>query len=431
MAEIVYLHGQPQRVAHFLHVGPKAPGRIEHLFASGRLPIGRFIFDAGTFTRHRELIDALRAGGRELSLDTNVAELSSIGRFGGAAQSAPWADPDGVLTPGHFRSGRNQFDIIGKIARFAVQHRVHRVQAPTHFLLRGVKDDWFSVDVESCKALRRSLDIEGGRNVAIDYPLLISNGTLNDVAERKALASAMSGLPIDCVWLRISGFGSSATGAGIRKYIMAAQDFRAPGVPIIADGVGGMAALAIVAFGASSGISHGLAERERFDASDWGKPPRAGGGGGGYMVLFPGIDRLLKRSEAEQLIAMSSARRLVSCNDRECCVNGFEDTMREPKGHYLHQRARQFEKLAEIPEARRVRHFLDTDLVSMDRIARQLSRLKGADPTLLDMLDKNAARLDRVRVVLEDLNKTMGAAAPPATLKLIQEGNEASSLDGI
>lgn len=430
MAEVVYLHRPPQRIAHFLHLGPRAHGRVEHLLAAGRLPVQRLVLDAGTFVRHGEFVGNLRAAEKELSLDTNVAELSSIGRFEGTAQAAPWADPDGVLTPGHFQSGRNRFDIVGKIARFAVQNGANRVQAPTHFLTRGIKDDWFSIDLESCNSLRRALDIEGGSNIAIDYPLIVSNGTLNDVAERKSLATAISDLPINSLWLRISGFGASATGAGIRKYILAAEDFRRLGVPIISDGVGSTAALALAAFGAASGISHGLAERERFDASDWGRPPHSGGGGGGYLVLVPGIDRLLKRSEAEQLMTINSARRLLSCTDRGCCVNGFEDTMREPKGHYIRQRVLQFERLSEIPEQRRARHFLDNDLAATDRVARQLRKLKVTDGTLAAALEKNAIRLDRVCVVLEDLSRIVDVTQTPVELKPFEVVSETKARDG-
>ena len=57
------------------------------------------------FLRQRDLVDALRQAGHELVLDTNVAELSVIGRYQGAAQGAQWADPNSVLTEAHLRVG--------------------------------------------------------------------------------------------------------------------------------------------------------------------------------------------------------------------------------------------------------------------------------------------------------------------------------------
>ena len=171
------------------------------------------------------------------------------------------------------------------------------------------------------------------------------------------------------VWLKVSGFGGSATAAGLRKYIAAAQDFHLLQKPIIADCVGGLPGLAILAFGAAGGIAHGLAEKEQFDGSDWHKPPRPPDpdekrGGNAYSVLLPGIDRLLKPDQAQILINANGGRRLLSCNDRRCCPHGFEDTIRDPKGHYLRQRAWQCEALSKVPEARRARDFLDNALTA-------------------------------------------------------------------
>jgi hypothetical protein len=416
MDNVVYLHGQPQEVAQFLRIGSSNHRVLEQLLAAGRLPVQRFVVDAGALIKQADLISALRQSGRELVLDPNVAELSCIGRFQGAARAAPWADPTGPLTSAHFRTRANEFDIIGKIARFTVEQGIRRVQAPTHLLLGGVQDELFAVDSEACRGLRAALDIEGGRDVAIDYPLMISNATLNDPAERKAFLSVLASLPIDSLWLRISGFGSGATAVGMRKYISATQDFHVLQKPIISDGIGGVAALAVVSFGAASGVAHGVAEKERFDASEWNKPPKSGGGGSGYNILLPGIDRLLKRADAEALLEATGARRLLSCHDRACCPHGFEDTLRDPKGHYLRHRARQYGVLSAIPEQQRAPHFLNRDLAAIDRAARQAAKFKVSNPILGELLSKNAARLDRVRAVLEDLYKTAGATMPPPRL---------------
>jgi hypothetical protein len=230
---------------------------------------------------------------------------------------------------------------------------------------------------------------------------------LNDPAERKPLATHLAELPIESIWLRASGFGADATAAGIRKYITALQDFVATGKPIISDNVGGMAALAVVSFGSACGVAHGAAEKERFDASYWNKPHKSEQrGGGGYMMLLPGIDRLLKRTEAEILLAAPHARRLLSCNNPTCCPHGFEDTLKDPRGHYLRQRAAQCEELSSIPDPVRAQHFLDKMLTEADRKARQVAKLKINDEQLSEALNKNMVRLDRVRAVLEDLHGT-------------------------
>jgi hypothetical protein len=432
MNKIIYLHGQPAPVAQFLRIGSSGHRRLEQFLAAGQLPYQRFIFDAGMFERQKDLIAALRQDGRELVLDTNVAELSVVGRYKGAAQGAPWANPDGILTEAHLRVGANEFDLLGKIARFAVQHGVRRVMAPAH-LLSEATDRWLKSDIEACCAFRVTLDREGGRDVIIDYPLMVSNASLNDVVHRRAFVTALKSMPVDSVWLKVSGFGGDATAAGLRKYIAAAQDFHLLQKPIIAECVGGLSGLAILAFGAAGGIAHGLAEKERFDATDWHKPPKPlypdrKRGGNAFSVLLPGIDRLLKPDQAQILINASGGRRLLSCNDRRCCPRGFEDAIRDPKGHYLRQRAWQCEALSKVPEARRAQDFLDNTLAAADRTARQAAKLRVADEAVALIVRRNAERFDRLRVVLENLNETVAnssrsvAFPPPIPLKTARDG---------
>lgn len=404
---VVYLHRPPAPLTPFLRVGSSGHRHLEQLLLSGRLPFSRIVIEAASFQKQSDLVAGLQTHGRELILDTNVAELSAPGKFEGAARAAPGANPDGVLTPAHL-SGANELDVIGRIARFAVENSIQRVLAPTHMLHNG-QDAWFRIDLRACNSLRRHLDVEGGKNIAIDYPLLITNAVLNDAAERRAFVTALRDAPVESLWLRISGFGAGATPAALRKYITACQDFHALSLPLVADGVGGTVALAIISFGAACGVAHGAAEKERFDARDWSKPREVGsGGGGGRMVLLAGIDRLLKKEEAQALVSASGGRRLLSCNDPTCCPGGFEDTLKDPRAHYLRQRAFQCEALSAVPEPRRTQHFLDTTMADIDRKARQVAKLKLQDDKLDTILTKNSERLDKMRAVLEDLNRTGG-----------------------
>ena len=146
--------------------------------------------------------------------------------------------------------------------------------------------------------------------------------------------------------------------------------------------------------------------------------------------MFPGIDRLLKKEQAEAIIAAPGARRLLSCNDRSCCPHGFEDTLKNPKGHYLRQRAFACEALSRIQDQVRPRHFLDQNLANTDRLARQIAKLKVGDVELSDMLVKNSARLDRARTVLEDLHSTGMVSSSPSfpphaeTKKISRDGRQ-------
>jgi len=424
MSNVVYLHGQPAPVAQFLRIGNSGYRPLEQFLLAGQLPYRRFVVDAGVFNRQTDLISALQQDGRELVLDTDVAQLSVVGRYQGVAKGAPWADPNGMLTPTHFRIGNNEFDLAGKISRFVVQNGIKRVLAPAH-LLSGSTDAWFSVDRAACEALRRELDRSGGQNVAIDYPLLTSSASFNDVAQRREFVKAVGSLPIDSIWLRISSFGSNATAAAVRKYISAARDFHPLGKPVISDCVGGLSASAILAFGGAGGIVHGVASQEQFNTSSWHKAPKPPDpdekrGGNNRFFLLPGIDRLLKPEQVNILMEVAGGRRLLSCNDPRCCANGFEDTKRDPKGHYLRQRALQCDMISKVPEPRRVHDFVTNTLAGTDRLARQAAKLRVADSSVLDLLERNASRIDRLRAVLENLqeteeNSTRSLAFPPPT----------------
>lgn len=413
MSNVVYLHGQPAPIARFLRVSEHR--RLEHLLAAERLPYQRFVVEAGFFQLQHDLVEALKKKGCDLVLDTNVAELSAVATFRGHVRHAPWANTEGVLTEEHLRAGSNAA-IIDAIARFAVANGFARVHAPSHFLPTAA-DDWLKIDLENCALLRRALDAEGGKAIAIDYPLMIPNAVLNDTAQRRDLIAKLREIPIDSVWTRVSGFGADATAPGLGKYIAAVQDFHVLHAPIVADGVGGLSALAIVAFGSASGISHGIAVKERFDASSWYRPPKreGRGGGGGYSVLLPGIDRLLQRGDAEAIINAQGGRRLASCSDRWCCPHGFEDTMKDPKGHFLRQRAFHCDEISAVREPMRAKHFLDKELTDADRKARQLAKLKLLDKRLSSRLVENAKRIDRMREVLGNLEKTNSSATRAAS----------------
>lgn len=421
---IVYLHGHPKPVGHFLRVGTSGHRQLETLLGSGKMMVDRVVIEASAALRQHDLLTALTEVGGELILDTNVAELSSIGRFGGAAKSAPWANPDSVLTPDDLRPNANR-DVIGQIARFAVKQGFHAVQAPAH-ILEGSTDQLFAVDCEATAALRRALDTEGGKHIGIDYPLMIKNASLRDPAQRRAFITALKNVPFDNLWFRVSGFGADATPAGLRRYIAAMMDFHRLEVPIVADGVGGLVGVAIAAFGAAGGICHGVAEKERFDASDWKKPPQSGGGGREKRVLMAGLDRLLSVKQVDALMAAQGAKPLLSCHDRSCCPNGLSDTMKDPKAHYLRQRARQVRELSAVPDARRSQHFLEKELAAAERTARSAAKLKVSDEGLSKLLQRSSDRLEKMHAVLDALNGTI-AGQPRAAVPLRRQGRGASA----
>ena len=416
MAEnVVYLHGQPSPIGHFLRVGMTGHRQLETLLGAGTPVPNRVVLEAAATERQRELIQSLHEAGAELTLDTNVAELASLGRFAGAVKDAPWANSSAALTAEDLRPGANR-DVIGQIARFAVAQGFHAVLAPTH-ILEGSPDPLFGVDRDATAALRLALDAEGGAKLDIHYELNIKNAALRDPAHRRAFIQGLSDVPYTSLWLRISGFGADTTPIGLRHNIAAMLDFLRLERPIVVDGVGGLAGLAVAAFGAAGGICHGVAEKERFNSNSWSKPPKKGGRGREKRVLVAGLDRLLSYTQIDALMGAPGARNLLSCSDRGCCPMGLEDMLKSPKAHYLRQRVRQIADLERVPETRRVRHFIDSELTPVERTARRATKLKVNDPSLTKLLERNGDRLDKMQGVLEDLARTVDGApralAPP------------------
>jgi hypothetical protein len=402
---VVYLHGRPAPVGHFLRIGTSGHRQLETLLNSGRMPVSRVVVQASAAAKQRDLLSSLAESGGELILDTNVAELSALGRFSGAAKGAPWANPDAVLTPDDLRPSA-QRDVIGHIARFAVREGFHAVQVPAH-VIEDSTDPLFRLDLQSAVALRKALDAEGGKHIGLDYPLMIKNASLRDPVQRRAFIAGLADTPFDNLWCRVSGFGADASASLLRRYIAAVTDFQRLDRPIVADGVGGLTALAIAAFGAAGGICHGVAGMERFNASDWHKPPQKGGGGREKRVLVTGLDRLLSVKQMDALMAAPGARRHFSCGDPTCCPNGLIDTLKNPNAHYLRQRHRQVEELSRVPEQRRAHHFLEKQLGPAEKSARHAAKLKVTDETLIKMLVKTSEHLEKKQAVLEALHAAM------------------------
>jgi hypothetical protein len=227
--------------------------------------------------RCAELAKTLKASGCEIVLDPNFAEMAAINRFGSSSiQKLPWANLGRPWRPEDFDRTRNQ-DAAKAIAEFAVKAGVHAVLAPTH-LLEQLNGAWRPIDLRMCEALRHELDKCGGSDIAVDYQLITTSALLKEDSNRAAFLADITQMPIENVWLRASGFGATATGAGTRQFVEAIRDFHATGRALVADMAGGFAALGAAAFGAVGGISHGVGQKESFKASAWKKPPGGGGG---------------------------------------------------------------------------------------------------------------------------------------------------------
>jgi hypothetical protein len=102
--------------------------------------------------------------------------------------------------------------------------------------------------------LRTHLNDHGQEHVQVVYSLAIPYAVFRDATERRALIRGLRESRADALWLRIDGLGSNATPNGLRSYIEGARDFAKLSIPIVADGMGGIPGLSLLAFGVAGGF---------------------------------------------------------------------------------------------------------------------------------------------------------------------------------
>lgn len=416
-----------QPIAYFIRIG-EVHKRLSDLHAAERLPAKRVVVDASRLRYQKELIDEFRKSGAEIVLDPEVAELAALARFQGQVRKAPWASAcDGKpLGPQHFAANAST-DIIGQIARFAVENQIDVVLAPTHFLPDPQFSGWFSVDRAACLALRAALDREGGSHIAIDYPVIHSHAALNDGAVRSELLNGLADLPFDNVWMRASGLESNAPPLTTKRFLSAMSGLHNLGKPIIIDYMNGLTGAAALAFGFVSGTAHGIAERGRFDARLWHKSPperKDGSFRRAPRIDIPGYGRSFIIKELELLASARGGKKLLACEDRKCCLHGLANMIDDHRQHAAYQSFSAIEAMAAIPDLNRERYFLNGPLKEAVRRARMIKDLrptqKEADIREIDLqnilkrTNDHSDKMNKLYTTLERYHESHVDGAPRA-----------------
>lgn len=415
-------------IGHFIRIG-EAHKKLADLHASGRLPATRVVVEASRFRHQKELISELQGDGAEIVLDTEVAELAALGKISSHSRQAPWAAiaQGGLLGP-EFFSVDSAHDVIGRIARFAVENHVNAVLAPTHHLEDPKCSDWLQIDIRACSALRDALDREGGKHIALDYPVIVSNVRLNEGAFRGEFLEMIADAPVRQIWVRASGLGTDAGPLTLKRYISSMAALHNLGKPVIADQLGGLPGLAAVAFGAISGFAHGIGERERFFSGDWFRAPLPRKDDDGFgrpaRIIVPGLGKSFTRNELELLAAAKGAHRLVVCGDRHCCPHGLRDMLDDPRRHAAYQVFESINSMENVPPLSREHYFLNGPMVNATRLARDIKNLKisGSEAEkrridsgkLAQRLHDYSFKIEKIGTTLERLHETRGDETPRA-----------------
>ena len=397
-SNIHILHARSQPLAH----------KLEALLAANRLSYSRLVFDSAYVRMQESLVQALKARQAEIVLDLNFAETATLGKFRSMSRP-PWANSERPWLPSDFGPRQNA-DLFKLMAEFAVEVGAHAVLAPTH-LFEGTGDPWHALDFQGCLRPRDELDRIGGQAIGIDYQLITTMSVLKDPVQRAAASAGIAALPIQNSWLRASGFGATATGAGTRYPIESVRYFHELGRAVVLDMAGGSAGLSTLASGAAGGLSHGVAVNENFSAADWRKPPKENRGGGhGARVYIAELDRYFSEKQAEPFFAVRGTRSRFGCADTACCQTGIDDMAENSHAHFTTQRCRQIAEIDCVPEARRAEHFLLHVLDPAVRSTRQAAKLRFSDDRVQRAVIGAKARLVRFRDALGGLNEADGAA---------------------
>lgn len=241
----------PDPLALYIRAGRNDHGELLSLIAQGDARCFGFVIEATALKRHRELRERALAARTDVILDPKTQAAATRGGHTPEISKLPWAlDRPHTVDDFHGARGRK---ISAAIGDCAIEYGFTQVIAPTH-TLSSSSDEWFARDLECSRWLRTHLNDHGQEHVQVVYSLAIPYAVFRDATERRALIRGLRESRADALWLRIDGLGSNATPNGLRSYIEGARDFAKLSIPIVADGMGGIPGLSLLAFGVAGGF---------------------------------------------------------------------------------------------------------------------------------------------------------------------------------
>jgi hypothetical protein len=186
---------------------------------------------------------------------------------------------------------------------------------------------------------------------------------------------------------------------------------------VIGDHVGGLIGLGLLAFGAVSGIAHGVTMHERFDTAHWRRERHPGKGWSlAHRVYVPELDLLLRPPEARLLLESSvRARNLFGCRDTHCCPRNTKDMLENPARHFLYRRIQDVAELGRTPDSLRAQTFLEGHLRPTTDLALAAANINWSDEAMANRTRQQRKRLDALRVAFSHQWK----ATPPRSFAAV------------
>ncbi len=368
-----------QPVAHYIRLGETSYRKVADLAAEGVIQSKRFVVDGSKIAYQRDIIQMLQGLGAEVVLDPRIVELSARRKCAGLASSAPWASEiRGVpLSPDMFRAS-HPADIYGSIARCAVEYGVSAVLSPSHYLADPGFDGWQKIDHDACVLLRRALDSEGGKTIAIDYLVAARLTDFMDEGFQSKLMPNLSDLPYDNLWVRAS-MSTPIGPLNAQRLVRTLSRWHNIGKPIVMDYMGGLTAEALVGMNVVSGISHGYGEQSSFTADKWTEPPEERDkdkpAGRSTRVGVSALGCTFTSAEFDVLLTAHGAKSVLLPNDRTVLPNGVEDVSRDPRRFNVCEAQRRLAEIDAVPTANRPDYFADKRMREVVATANKAAKL--------------------------------------------------------
>jgi len=419
MTVIPFPHHQTvfQPFGHYVRLGKDCFKKVADLAASGVLRNQRFVVEPSWLPRNKGLIRMLHGLGAELVLDPRTIELSSQRNCTGKALKVPWA-ADGPLRPELFAPDHRD-DIYGQIARCAVEGDMDAVIAPTHFLSDPGFDGWYSIDIEGCQQLRRSLDMAGGFMIRIDFMIAARLLDLENPAFQVRVMTDLANLPIDNLWVRASMSSPDDGPTNAQRLVRMLAGWHNAGVPIVMDYMAGITGEALLAMNVVSAIAHGFGEQTTFATGKWTEPPEERDTSKpvrrGSRVSLTALGMTLTNAEMEVVMSAHGAKSLLLTTDKKILPNGLEDIRKDPRAFNAAETSRRLGEIAAVPTISRPEEFCKTRLREIVETRRKAAKLKPKEAVAeerkvnLEALKKRwttkAVTAEKLRGAYEDIAK--------------------------
>jgi hypothetical protein len=221
---------------------------------------------------------------------------------------------------------------------------------------------------------------------------------------RAKIKAGVTGLPINSIWTRIEGFGSTSTASAIQKYVRACQDLHSLKNVAIVPEKAGTAGHALVAFGAASGIECGVSNGEAFHFNNLKREPKPDEKvfAAHRQIYVNDLGLFLPPKDASVFFGNRALRGFFGCRNAQCCRRGVDDMIQNPRRHFIISRMLEIDHLSRIPPDMRPQAYLDEFLrPATDRASRALSA--DLPEALHGKIEKTRRRLDGWRATLGEM----------------------------